>query len=172
MSFKIEIVQGDITKAKVEVIVNAANNHFWMGSGVAGAIKNAGGEIIEKEAVKKGPKLPGQSVYTIAGNLPHKLVIHAAVMGQDLKTTDKYIRQATLSSIKLADELKINSIALPAFGTGVGDFPMKACANLMIKTSFGFQTMSNNLRLVQFCLYDKYGYSIFKEILERELLNR
>ncbi|MEA1981497.1 MAG: macro domain-containing protein, partial [candidate division Zixibacteria bacterium] len=81
-------------------------------------------------------------------------------------------RQATLSSIKLADELKINSIALPAFGTGVGDFPMKACANLMIKTSFGFQTLSNHLKLVQFCLYDKYGYSIFKEILERELLNR
>ncbi len=106
MSFKIEIVQGNITKAEVEVIVNAANNHFWMGSGVVGVIKATGGDIIENETVKKGPELPDQFVFTIAGDLPHKFVIHVAVMGQDLRTTNKYIRQVTVSSLKLTDELK------------------------------------------------------------------
>ncbi len=172
MSFKIKFIQGDITKARVEVIVNAANNKFWMGSGVAGAIKAAGGEIIEQEAVKKGPVMPGESIYTIAGSLPHKLVFHAAVMGQNLKTSDKLIRQGTVSSLNLAEELNIKTIAFPAFGTGVGGFPMKACANLMIKTAFGYQDKSKILEEVWFCLFDKFGFQIFEEVYQREILNR
>lgn len=168
---RIEIIKGDITKADVEAIVNAANNRFWMGSGVAGAIKAAGGEIVEREAIAKGPANPGDAVYTTAGNLPHKVVIHAAVMGQDLQTSVKLIRQATMSSLNLAEELKLKSIALPAFGTGVGRFPMKACANLMVATVAGFQNMARSLELVQFCLFDELGYSLFNASL-REALNR
>ena len=62
MALELTVSQGDITKSECEAIVNAANNHFWMGSGVAGAIKTAGGDIIEKEAVKKGPVMPGEAV--------------------------------------------------------------------------------------------------------------
>ena len=86
MSLRIEVVRGDITKADTEMIVNAANNNFWMGSGVAGAIKAAGGEGIEQEAMAKGPVMPGEAIYTGAGRLPYRGVIHAAVMGQDLRT--------------------------------------------------------------------------------------
>ena len=163
MAYKIEIVQGDITKADVEAIVNAANNQFWMGSGVAGAIKAAGGEFVEKEAIAKGPVFPGQAVYSTAGSLPYKVIIHAAVMGQDLKTSDKYIRQSTVSSLNIADELNIKSIAFPAFGTGVGGFPMKACARIMITTVRTYSQTVKNIERVQFCLFDSFGYKLFKE---------
>lgn len=168
MPYKIEIVEGDITKVDVEAIVNAANNEFWMGSGVAGAIKAAGGEYVEKEAMAKGPVMTGQAVYSTAGSLPYKVVIHAAVMGQDLKTSDKYIRQATVNSLKIAEELKLKSIAFPAFGTGVGGFPMKACAKLMIDTVRGFEQFSKHLLLVQFCLHDSYGRSLFADYLNKK----
>lgn len=168
MPYTIEIVKGDITKTDTEVIVNAANNHFWMGAGVAGAIKAAGGEIIEKEAVKKGPVMPGEAVHTTAGSLPYKMVIHAAVMGQDLRTSDKYIRQATISCLNIAEKLKVESIAFPAFGTGVGSFPMKACAHVMLDAVRGYSSLAKSLNRVQFCLFDEYGYSVFREKLDKK----
>ena len=77
----LEVVIGDITTVDTEAIVNAANTGLWMGSGVAGAIKRAGGEEIEREAVSKGPIRVGEAVATGAGRLPYKAVIHAAAMG-------------------------------------------------------------------------------------------
>ena len=168
MPYTIEIVKGDITKADVEAIVNAANNQFWMGSGVAGAIKAAGGDIIEKEAIKKGPVMPGEAVHTTAGNLPFKVVIHAAVMGQDLRTSDKYIRQATIASLNIAEKLGITSIAFPAFGTGVGGFPMKACAHVMLDAARGYEKLAKNITRVQFCLFDEYGFGVFKDKLDKK----
>lgn len=165
MAYKIEAVRGDITKANVEAIVNAANNRFWMGSGVAGAIKAAGGQVIEDEAVVKGPVMPGEAIYTSAGKLPFKCIIHAAVMGQDMRTTDKIIRRATIASLVLAESLKIKSVALPAFGTGVGGFPMKACANIMTKAVRGFESESSVLEKVQFCLFDSLGYMCFSDAM-------
>lgn len=165
MPYKIEIVQGDIIKADVEAIVNAANNKFWMGTGVAGAIKAAGGEHVEKDAVAKGPVMPGNAVYGTAGSLPYKVVIHAAVMGQDLKTSAKLIRQSTVSSLNIAEELDIKSIAFPAFGTGVGGFPMKACAKLMITTVRTYSEKAKNIERVQFCLFDSFGLKLFKDEL-------
>lgn len=168
MAYRIEIVKGDITQADVEAIVNAANNELWMGSGVAGAIKSAGGEVIEREAVAKGPIMPGQAVFTTAGKLPYKAVIHAAVMGQDLRTTDKLIRQATIATLNVAEKLKLSSVAFPAFGTGVGGFPMKACAYIMTRAVNGYQPLAEHLERVQFCLFDEYGYQVFKDALADE----
>lgn len=168
MPIEIEVTRGDITQTNTDVIVNAANNKFWMGSGVAGAIKKAGGEVIEQEAVKKGPKMPGEAIYTGAGKLKFKYVVHAAVMGQDLRTSDKLIRQATIASLRIADELKVESIALPAFGTGVGGFPMKACANIMVTAARGYGDMATHLKRVQFCLFDDTGYALFKEAAKKK----
>ncbi|MBD3402770.1 hypothetical protein GF420_07730 [candidate division GN15 bacterium] len=165
MPVQLEVVQGDITQTNTEVIVNAANNEFWMGSGVAGAIKRAGGEVIETEAMAKGPVLPGNAVFTTAGKLRFKYVIHAAVMGQSLRTSDKLIRQSTIAALRLTDELTCRSVALPAFGTGVGGFPMKACANIMVTAARGFGDMSTHLERVQFCLFDDVGYKLFKDAI-------
>jgi len=168
MLYLIEAVKGDITKTNTEAIVNAANNHLWMGAGVAGAIKRAGGEVIESEAVKKGPIMPGEAVYTGAGRLPFKIVIHAAVMGQDLHTSGELIRLATIASLNIAEKLKIESVAFPAFGTGVGGFPMTACANIMVKAVRGYQSQSKNIKRVQFCLFDELGYKTFSERLKED----
>src|SRR5436190_19879675 len=130
----IEIVDDDIAAQTTDAIVNAANNAFWMGSGVAGAIKSRGGKGIEDEAMAKGPVEPGECVMTSGGRLKVKRVIHAAVMGQDLVTSAALIETATRNALRLADSRGLASIALPAFGTGVGGFPLDECVRVMIET--------------------------------------
>jgi O-acetyl-ADP-ribose deacetylase (regulator of RNase III) len=130
---RLEVVEGDIAALEVDAIANAANNGLWMGSGVAGAIKRAGGEEIEREAVAQGPIEVGSAVATGAGRLPAKHVIHGAVMGQDLRTDGELVRRATRSCLELADELACRSLALPAFGTGVGGFSLEDCARIMVE---------------------------------------
>ena len=119
---ELDVVDGDITQLEVDAIANAANDHLWMGAGVAGAIRRAGGDEIEDEAVALGPIKVGDAVATGAGRLPARYVIHGAVMGQDLQTNGKLIGRTTLRCLEVADELGLESIALPAFGTGVGGF--------------------------------------------------
>ena len=88
---QLEVVDGDISTLEVDAIANAANDRLWMGSGVAGAIKRAGGEEIEREAVGLGPIPVGDAVATGAGRLAAKHVIHGAVMGQDLRTDEQLV---------------------------------------------------------------------------------
>jgi O-acetyl-ADP-ribose deacetylase (regulator of RNase III) len=130
---ELEVVEGDITALEVDAIANAANNHLWMGVGVAGAIKRAGGGEIEREAVQRGPIEVGAAVATSAGRLPARWVIHGAVMGQDLQTNADLVRRTTESCLQVADELGAESLALPAFGTGVGGFPLDECARIMVE---------------------------------------
>lgn len=152
------MVQGDITEMEVDAIVNAANNHLWMGAGVAGAIKRKGGKEIEDEAMKKGPISVGEAVVTSAGKLKAQYVIHAAVMGQDLVTNEEYMKNATSNSLKRAEELKVNSVAFPAFGTGVGGFPMDRCARIMLDQVKDFSKRAKYVKEVLFVLFDKKGY--------------
>jgi O-acetyl-ADP-ribose deacetylase (regulator of RNase III) len=158
---EIKIVQGDITEQEVDAVVNAANNHLWMGAGVAGAIKRKGGVEIEKEAMSKGPVSVGEAVVTSAGALKAKHVIHAAVMGQDLTTNEEYVRLATVNSLKRAEDLNIASIAFPAFGTGVGGFPTDRCAYIMINAVRRFSEKTRYLKEVRFVLFDKKSFDIW-----------
>jgi O-acetyl-ADP-ribose deacetylase len=139
---ELEVVEGDITELEVDAIANAANNELWMGAGVAGAIKRAGGEEIEREAVAQAPIAVGQAVATGAGNLKAKHVVHAAVMGQDLQTSAELISQATRRTLEVADDLGARSLAMPAFGTGVGGFPIERCAELMVTEVRAFEPAS------------------------------
>ena len=125
MPLELEVVEGDIAALDVDAVANAANDRLWMGAGVAGALKRAGGEEIEREAVAKGPIALGDAVATGAGRLPARWVIHAAVMGQDLRTSAEAIESATHRALEVADEIGAESLALPAFGTGVGGFPLR-----------------------------------------------
>lgn len=103
-----------------------------MGAGVAGALKRAGGDEIEREAMAKGPIAVGDAVATGAGRLQARWVIHAAAMGQDLRTDAEKITRATASALRVADEIGARSIAFPALGTGVGGFPIDECARIMV----------------------------------------
>ena len=162
----LELVKGDITSERVDIIVNAANNMLWMGSGVAGAIKARGGETIEKEAISKGPIEVGEVVVTNAGELDAKYIVHAAVMGQDLKTDSEKIKQVTRRSLEEANYLKAKSIAFPAFGTGVGHFPARDCAKLMLGEIIDYLlTCESNLEIVKLVLYEVGIYNIFKDEL-------
>jgi O-acetyl-ADP-ribose deacetylase len=129
---QLEVVDGDIAALEVDAVANAANDRLWMGAGVAGALKRAGGAEIEREAVGKGPIPLGTAVATTAGRLPARWVVHGAVMGQDLRTSADLIERTTTSCLQLADELGCRSLALPAFGTGVGGFPLDECARIMV----------------------------------------
>src|SRR5437588_11802657 len=113
---RLEIADGDIAAEPADAVVNAANNHFWMGAGVAGALKARGGASIEAEAMAQGPVEPGACVLTSGGRLPARHVIHAAVMGQDLRTSAALIAEATRNSLALAERHGLASIAFPAFG--------------------------------------------------------
>ena len=165
----IEVYKGDITQLELDALVNAANNRLWMGGGVAGALKRAGGKEIEDEAVKKGPIPIGEAIVTAAGKLKAKYIIHAAVMGQDLKTDAEKIRQATKNSLLRADELGIKSIVFPALGTGVGGFPLDECARIMIGQVRQHSTRKTELRRVVFALYDEPAYQAFKQELDMQL---
>ena len=165
---KIEVYQGDITQLELDALVNAANNRLWMGGGVAGALKRAGGKEIEAETVKQGPIPIGEAVVTGAGNLKARYVIHAAVMGQDLKTDAEKIEQATKSSLLRADELGIKSIAFPALGTGVGGFPLNECARIMIGEVLNHSARKTKLEKVVFALFDQPAYQAFKQELDKD----
>ena len=159
---KIIIRKGDITRTNVDAIVNAANNRLWMGGGVAGAIKEAGGKAIEDEAVKRGPIPIGEAITTRAGILNTRYVIHAAVMGQDLKTNADMIQQATRSSLRCAEEMSIDSVAFPALGTGVGGFSVAECARIMLNEVNEHISGKTCLEKVVFILYDNTAYRTFR----------
>jgi O-acetyl-ADP-ribose deacetylase (regulator of RNase III) len=162
---EIVLQRGDITEMDVDALVNAANNHLWMGAGVAGAIKRKGGEGIEREAVSKGPIPVGEAVITGAGKLKAKHVIHAAGMGQDLKTDEQKVRMATRNSLLRAEENGLKSVAFPAIGTGVGGLSTHLCAKAMLEEALEFLQSAHSLRQVFFTLLDEGAHKVFQEHL-------
>jgi O-acetyl-ADP-ribose deacetylase len=162
---QLEVIQGDIAAVEVDAVANAANDHLWMGAGVAGALKRAGGDEIEREAMAKGPIPVGTAVATSAGRLPARYVLHGAVMGQDLRTNAGLVERTTRACLEVADELGCSSLALPAFGTGVGGFPLDECARIMIGVARAFEPGS--LERVVFCVFGDEAYSAFSSSLGR-----
>jgi O-acetyl-ADP-ribose deacetylase len=167
----IEITEGDIAAQATDAIVNAANNHFWMGAGVAGAIKRRGGDEIEREAMAQGPVEPGECVITSGGRLAAKHVIHAAVMGQDLHTSAQLIDRATRTSLAIAEAHQLESMAFPAFGTGVGGFPLDDCARIMIRAIR--EHAAGSVTLVRLVMFGESAYdvavNVARRMLEREV---
>ncbi len=164
----LEIVSGDIAQMQVDAIANAANNELRMGSGVAGAIKRAGGERIEKEAMAQAPIEVGDAVKTTAGDLKARWVIHAAVMsGADLKTSADIIARATRRTLEIADAAKARSLALPAFGTGVGSFPLYAGANIMMGEvrRFILSHDHTSLKRIVFAVYSEPAKAAFQNAM-------
>jgi O-acetyl-ADP-ribose deacetylase (regulator of RNase III) len=165
---EITVVLGDIADQETDAIVNAANTHLWMGAGVAGAIKRKGGVVIEQEAIAKGPIPAGTAVMTSAGGLKARRVIHAAVMGQDLRTNAELIEKATRGTLWLAEDEGLRSVSLPALGTGVGGFSVFHCASVMVRVAIEFMIKAASLREVRFVLYE----TATKDIFEDEVKNR
>ena len=164
---RLEVREGDIAAGEADAIANAANDRLWMGAGVAGALKRAGGEEIEREATAIGPIRLGSAVATTAGRLRASYVIHGAVMGQDLRTNADLVRRTTRSCLALADELSCRSLALPAFGTGVGGFPLFECARIMVEEARTFEPHS--LERAIFAVFGREAYEAFSSELSSPL---
>jgi O-acetyl-ADP-ribose deacetylase (regulator of RNase III) len=129
---RLEVLQADVTRLEVDAIANAANTRLLHGGGVAGAISRAGGPVIQAESDAKAPIGLGEAVETSAGDMPSRWVIHAATMGMDFRTSADIIERATQSTLAKAEELGARSLALVAFGTGVGGFSLDEAARIMV----------------------------------------
>ena len=160
---ELEVREGDIAEVEADAIANAANDHLWMGAGVAGALKRAGGDEIEHEAMAQGPIELGTAVAAAAGRLHARYVVHGAVMGQDLRTNAELVRRTTRSCLDVADELGCRSLALPAFGTGVGGFPLDECARIMVGEAQAFEPRS--LEYVLFAVRGQDAEAAFQAAL-------
>jgi O-acetyl-ADP-ribose deacetylase len=127
------VMQTDITKLEVDAIANAANTQLRHGGGVAGAISRAGGPEVQAESDRLAPVGLGEAVETSAGEMPSRWVIHAATMELGGPTSAQIIRNATAATLARADELGARSLALVAFGTGVGGFPLDEAAQIEVE---------------------------------------
>ena len=161
---ELEVVEADITTLEVDAVVNAANDHLWMGAGVAGAIKRAGGVEIEREAMAKGPVPIGDAVATTGGDLPARYVIHGAVMGQDLTTDAETIGRTTRRCLEVAQELGVKSIAFPALGTGVGGIAPGESARAMVA---GVRSAdADDLERVVFAVFGREALAAFRAAVD------
>jgi O-acetyl-ADP-ribose deacetylase (regulator of RNase III) len=131
------IIAGDLVDQDVDAIVNAANNELVLGGGVAGAIRSQGGPTIQDECDAHGPVRVGESALTGAGELPARHIIHAASMALGGSTTTESLQSSMDHAFRLADELGVKTIAIPAVGTGIAGFPMEECAVIMARALSG-----------------------------------
>ncbi|MCD6515463.1 MAG: macro domain-containing protein [Candidatus Odinarchaeota archaeon] len=165
---EIKVYFGDITKLNVDAIVNAANSLMIMGGGVAGAIKRAGGDIIEKEAMKQAPVPVGSAIYTTAGKLNIKYVVHTPTMERPaMRINQENVRKAIKAALKVAEDLKdVFSLAIPALGTGVGGVSKKDAAEIMINEILAFIKGGTKLREIILCDINKDQCNEFIKVLE------
>ncbi len=165
---EIEVREADVTKLDVDAIANAANTHLRHGGGVAGAIVRAGGSSIQEESDRKAPIGLGEAVETDAGELPARWVIHAATMELGGPTSAGIIRKATASTLAKADELGARSLALVAFGTGVGGFPVGDAARIEVEETRRHLASGSELELVVFAVFGEEAREAFEQALGSE----
>ena len=162
---KIEVLDTDITKLEVDAIANAANTDLAHGGGVAGAISRAGGPAVQRESDEKAPIGLGEAVQTSAGNMPSRWVIHAATMVLGGPTSADIIRDATASTLRTADGLGATSLALVAFGTGVGSFPLDEAARIEVEEVRRHLDAGSGLERVVFAVHGEAAKAAFDAAL-------
>jgi O-acetyl-ADP-ribose deacetylase len=162
---EIEVQQADITKLEVDAIANAANTELRHGGGVAGAISRAGGPEVQAESDERAPIGLGEAVETTAGQMPSRWVIHAATMELGGPTSAEIIRRATASTLAKADELGAKSLALVAFGTGVGGFPIEEAARIEVEEVVRHLQQGSGLERVVFAVRGEEAEGAFRSAM-------
>lgn len=159
----IDLLQGDITEADVDAIVNAANSQLLLGAGVAGAIRRRGGLSIQEECNAIGHCPVGGAAITGGGTLKARYVIHAVGPQMGEGGEAEKLRNATLNSLKRADENRLASLAFPAISTGIFGFPMDACARIMLQATHEYLSGKTGIARVAFVLFDKTALDMFMQ---------
>jgi O-acetyl-ADP-ribose deacetylase (regulator of RNase III) len=156
---------GDICDLEVDAIVSPANGTLWMSTGVAGAIKRRGGDAIEFAAVRQGPVPLGGAIVTEAGTLAARWVIHAVSLDHQRRTSAAAIDGAVRSAIARARELGVETLAIPALGTGVGGFPLAEAARITVAAVRDVVATAPRLQTVTFALRGAAAYEAFRDAL-------
>jgi O-acetyl-ADP-ribose deacetylase len=171
LNTELRLVQGDITELDVDAIVNAANSHLILGEGVAGAIRRKGGPDIQNECDRIGGTPVGTAVITSGGRLKARYVIHAVGPRMGEGNEDDKLRSAALSSLRVAEDNGLHSIAFPAISTGIFGFPLDRCARIMVGTTVDFLQRTSGLNSVVFCLFSADAFKVFQAEIERQDTN-
>ncbi len=165
----LELIDGDITEMDTDAIVNAANAQLVLGGGVAGAIRRKGGPEIQAECNKIRGTFVGGAVITTAGKLKTKYVIHAVGPRMGEGNEDRKLKNATLNSLKVADQNNLKSISFPAISAGIFGFPIERCAKIMLETTMSYLEDQTGLERIVFCLFGRDSYEVFEKRLEKEI---
>ncbi|MDO8927593.1 MAG: O-acetyl-ADP-ribose deacetylase [Bacteroidota bacterium] len=171
MKNRIQIIQGDITKLKVDAIVNAANSSLMGGGGVDGAIHQAGGPAILDECREivaiQGRCETGNAVITSGGNLPAKYIIHTVgpVWHGGSNNEANLLEDAYLNSLKLAIENGVETIAFPNISTGIYGFPKEKAAEIAVKTVTKYLTENEQISKVYFVCFDQENYELYSQLM-------
>jgi O-acetyl-ADP-ribose deacetylase (regulator of RNase III) len=164
ISDRIEILQGDLTEMDTDAIVNAANNDLQLGGGVAGAIRRKGGPNIQSECNEVGPVPVGGAAITSGGNLKARFVIHAASMQLGGLTVAHSLRSSTAHSLRIAAQKGLKTIAFPAVGTGIAGFPIRECAEIMLREVEKHFESPTSLEKVYFVLFSDDALRAFESV--------
>ena len=168
----LEVIEADITEMETDAIVNAANAQLILGGGVAGAIRRKGGPEIQEQCNKIGGTFVGGAVITDAGNLKTKYIIHAVGPRMGEGNEDQKLKNATLNSLKIADQNNIKTISFPAISTGIFGYPIDRCADIMLETTIEYIQGSTGLERIVFCLFGQDNYKIFEERLKQVIRDK
>jgi O-acetyl-ADP-ribose deacetylase (regulator of RNase III) len=171
----IHLTVGDLTESDADAIVNAANNDLILGGGVAGAIRRRGGESIQRECNAIGSIPIGGAAITGGGNLKARFVIHAASMQLGGSATAQALRSSTAHTFRIATEKKLTSVSFPAIGTGIAGFPLRECAEIMLREALKHLNGPTSLKRVDFVLFDAVALKVFQEVfrgLQAELAGK
>jgi len=161
----IEVLDADITKLEVDAIANAANTQLRHGGGVAAAISRAGGPTVQRESDERAPIGLGEAVETGGGDMPCEWVIHAATMELGGPTSAEIIRRATVSTLRKADQLGARSLALVAFGTGVGGFSIEEAAQIEVEEARRHMSSGGALERIVFAVRGAAAREAFERAL-------
>jgi O-acetyl-ADP-ribose deacetylase (regulator of RNase III) len=161
---ELEVTRGDVTRLEVDAIANAANTELKHGGGVAAAISYAGGPEVQRESYERAPIGLGEAIETTAGDMPARWVIHAATMELGGPTSAEIIERATRSTLDKAAELGAKSLALVAFGTGVGGFPIDEAARIMVGAAREHQ---GSLERIVFAVHGEDAERAFSDAVAR-----
>ena len=161
---RIVFSQGDLTDMEVDAIVNAANNDLQLGGGVAGAIRRKGGEEIQRECNEIGPVPVGGAAITTGGKLKARYVIHAASMQLGGRTSAGSLRGSIAHSLRIAAQRNVKTIAFPAVGTGIAGFPMRECAEILLREVVEHLKRPTSIEKVHFVLYDDAALHAFEQV--------
>ena len=168
---RIVLEQGDLTEMAVDAIVNAANNDLQLGGGLAGIIRRKGGESIQQECNEIGTIPLGGAAITSGGKLKARHIIHAASMELGGHTTARALRASTAHSLRIASENGLNTVALPAIGTGIGGFPLSECAEIMLHEAAEHLKRPGAVEKIRFVLFDAKALAAFEKAM-REMKER